>query len=354
MAADEESRSRTATPTDGKVTLSQVADRAGVSLTAASLALRGKPGIGDETRGRITAAANDLGYRLRSQPVDAQATAATTVGLLIKSRPGEVGTSNAFYGPVIAGVSEACAAAHLDVRIDAMAVDRHYNPIEIPRLISQRAASGLIILGATLPQSTAALVADWPVILVDGYAAEQGLFTTVVSDNIGGAKAATERLIEVGHTRVAMVGTTVDAYPSIRERRQGYDLAMAAAGLPTQYVDGHHAEIDEFARRAAATIRRDGITGVVAANDQFAIALIAELANIGMAVPDAVSVIGFDDIEAASLVRPRLDTVAIDKPAMGRLAVSLLQHRIAYPNDRAFTAVQHGRLIHRESVAPPR
>ena len=92
------------------------------------------------------------------------------------------------------------------------------------------------------------------------------------------------------------------------------------------------------------------ITGVVAANDDIAVAIIGEL---GGRVPSEVSVVGFDDIATASKIRPRLDTIAVDKPAMGRLAVALLVHRINHPDDPAFTAVQPVELVARESSGPP-
>lgn len=342
-----------ATKVDARVTLSEVADRAGVSLAAASLALRGKPGVADDTRTRIASIAAELGYRLRSsdRPNDAS-TDGDRIGILLKARPDELGASDAFYGPIISGVSEACAAMGHEVRIDTMQVDHHYNPIEVPRLITQRGADGLIVLGAFLPRSTADLLADWPVVLVDGYAEEPDRFPSVVSDNIGGIRAATRALVDLGHRRILFAGSTPDAYPSIRERRHGFELAMLEAGLEAHFVDGHHAEPDEVAPRAVAYVRRHRITAVVGANDPVALAVMAELGAAGIDVPSQVSVVGFDDLEAATLVRPRLDTVAIDKPAMGRLAASLLVHRMIYPADRPFTSVQHARLMRRESTGP--
>ncbi len=78
------------------------------------------------------------------------------------------------------------------------------------------------------------------------------------------------------------------------------------------------------------------------------------LAELPARVPGELSIVGFDDIEASSLVRPRLDTVAVDKPAMGRLAVSLLRHRMDHPDDPAFVAIQPAHLVVRNSSAVPR
>ena len=90
---------------------------------------------------------------------------------------------------------------------------------------------------------------------------------------------------------------------------------------------------------------------MVAASDAIAIAILGELGAPGVPVPAAISLIGFDDVEAARLVRPRLTTVTVNKAAMGRLATSMLFHRMDHPDDPPFTVVQRARLVHRDSVA---
>ncbi len=332
-----------------RVTLAEVAAAAGVSRAAASLALRGRPGVGEQTRRRILEVAEELGYRVRtpgaSGPVG-------TVGLLVKSRPADAGATNAFYAPVVAGVSRACAEHDLDLRLDGLAVDDHYDPVELPRMLAASDVDGVVVLGAFVSDQAADLFGSSPVVLVDGYSARPYRFPSVVTDNLGGTAAATEHLIGLGHRRIAVVATTPDAFPSIRDRRRGYEAAMAAAGLDPIHVDGPHDDhADAVAAAVSAVGRRGGPTALVAANDAVALSLLAELRD---AVPREVSVVGFDDIEAAGLVRPRLTTVAVDKQAMGALAVAMLRHRVAAPEDPAFTVVQQARLVVRESSAPPR
>ena len=335
--------------TGGKVTLGEVAALAGVSRAAASLALRGKPGVADGTRQRILDIAESLGYRVR--PIGGAQGGSGTVGLLVKARPADVGSTNAFYAPVIAGISRACAEFDLDLRLDSLVVDEHFDPVEVPRLIQSGDVDGLIILGAYLSATTATLVGAQPVVLVDGYAEEGTELPSVVSDNVGGTARATRHLIDLGHRRIAVVGTLPDSFPSILDRRRGYTAAMTQAGLQPRYLDAPHDDPPQSVRLVAEALSAPGApTALVAANDAVALTL---LAQSGLAVPGRVSIVGFDDIEAAGLVRPRVTTVAIDKQAMGRMAVSLLRHRIAHPGDAAFTQIQHARLVVRESTAPP-
>ncbi len=331
---------------DRRVTLSDIAGRAGVSLAAASLALRGKPGVGDATRRRIVRIAEDLAYRARPTGVRMGG-----IGLLVKSRPDDVVATNRFYGPVIAGVTAACSAAGFDVRLDALPVDEHFNPVDRPRLVDSGEVDGVLVLGAYLSAGAARMLDRLPVVLVDGYGADPTTFVSVVSDNVGGAASATARLIGLGHRRIALVGTTPDAFPSIVERRFGYTRAMAAARLEPRFIDGHHDHPDPCVEEAVNTLGRRGApTAFVAANDDVAIEILGHLRD---RVPREVSLVGFDGIDAAAKVRPRLDTVAVDKQAMGRLAVSLLRHRIAHPQDPAFTAVQRTAPVVRETTAPP-
>jgi DNA-binding LacI/PurR family transcriptional regulator len=332
-----------------RVTLIDVATRAGVSPAAASLALRGRPGVAPATRDRVVRIAAQLGYRTRSV---ADSAAQLTIGLLMKAKPHELLEANAFYGPVIAGVSAEAAARGIDVRLDTMPVDEHFHPIDVPRLVQSPGIDGLLVLGAYLADKSATMLSQRPLVLVDGYSETPGRFATVVTDNVDGAGRATRRLIELGHRHIALVGTAPDAFPSIRERRQGYLAAIEAAGLQPVFVDGHHDEPDVVAAKLTVAVAESpGISAAVAANDEVALAVLAEL---GHRVPGELSLIGFDDIEAASMVRPRLDTVSVDKPAMGRLAVSMLMHRIRHPHDPAFVVMQPVRMVSRESAAPPR
>jgi len=331
----------------GRVTLGEVATLAGVSRAAASLALRGKPGVAEGTRQRILEIADGLGYRVR--PFGPQGVS-STVGLLVKAKPADVGSTNEFYAPVIAGISRACADFDLDLRLDSLAVDEEFNPVEVPRMIQSGDVDGLIILGAFLSAPTVALVGTQPLVLVDGYAEDRTALPSVLSDNAGGTARATRHLIELGHRRIAMVGSLPTSFPSILDRRRGYAAAMTQAGLELLYVDAPHDAPLECVDPVARLLSGDRPpTAIVASNDAVALTLLSQL---DLDVPGRVSLVGFDDIEATSLVRPRLTTVAIDKQAMGRMAVSLLRHRIAHPDDPPFTQVQHARLVVRESAAP--
>ena len=93
-----------------------------------------------------------------------------------------------------------------------------------------------------------------------------------------------------------------------------------------------------------AELRRRRFSAVVAVNDSVGLAVMAARRRRGIDVPAALSITGFDDIDATRLVRPRLTTVTVDKPAMGRLGTAVLRHRIDRPGDPPVTVLQRARL----------
>lgn len=335
-------------PATTKVTLGHVAEAAGVSVASASLALRGKAGVGETTRARVVAAATDLGYRVRSGP-DGRP---ESIAVIVKSRPDDPVSTNAFYGPVISGVTAACKAAGIDLILDSMMVDDRSNLLEEPRIATSRDVDGVLVLGARLSPAALAVLDQAPLVLVDGYAPMA--VTSIITDNLGGAASATRHVIEHGHERIAMVGCVPTSYPSILERRRGYEQAMAEHGLAVQTIDVDHHEAEACGAEAVTAVTGPhGVTAIVAANDLTALAVMRHLAAAGIDVPGQVSVVGFDDIETAALVRPALSTVAVDKSAMGRLAVAMLSHRFTHRDDPVFTTVQQTELVVRDTVAAP-
>jgi LacI family transcriptional regulator len=336
-----------------RVTLADVARDAGVSPAAVSLAIRGEPGVSRETRDRVVEAARRLGYRSAGRSAGRRARQ-VTLGLIIKAPNGEVPQANHFYSPVMAGIEEICRLRDIDLLFAAMPVDDEYYPIEVPRLVTERATTGLIVIGAHLSLGTTSLLEDGPpAVLVDAYA-EDLLFDSVVSDNIGGARAGVEHLIAAGHREIALVGSRPDSFPSILQRRRGYEQAIAEAELRPHVIDVPHVPPDLAAAAALAYVEaHPEVTAAFCCNDDVAVSLIHGAQQAGIDVPSGLSVIGYDDIDLASYVSPRLTTLAVDKIGMGRLAVTLLLNRLEFPSAAPVQAITRTRLVERDSVASP-
>jgi DNA-binding LacI/PurR family transcriptional regulator len=337
-------------------TLADVAAAVGLSPAAVSLALRGKPGVSETTRQRVVDASRSLGYRPLSTR---HHQGPLTVTLVIRALHGDSPGANRFYGPVLGGVEERCRRLHIRLMLAIMPVDQYNHPTEVPHSVTDRLSDGLIFVGAHFADAMSSLLQGaQPTVLVDAYA-EDGVFDAVETDNILGARTATEHLVSRGHRNIAILGTEPGAFPSILQRRRGYEQAMAQAGLSARYIDAPYYEHEAAAAAAIRYVRANpSVTAIFCANDLVAITFIQAAKQAGIPVPERVSVVGFDDIDLAGFISPALTTMAVDKAGMGRLAVTLLAHRIDVGEECVTSTLVRPQLIERESVrtielAPP-
>lgn len=333
-----------------KVTISDVAREANVSVAAVSLALRDKPGVGQETRRRIVETARSLGYPIETLPGKR---GVGSMGLVIKTRPGEEPLHNLFYAPVLSAIEGFCRSQAINLLYAQLPVDENNVPQDLPRLLTEQHADGLLVVGVQLSASIGDILRrQGPVVLVDAYAT--GLeYDSVVTDNEEGGYTATRYLLQRGHRRIAILGTSPHAYPSILQRRKGVLRALAEAGLRPLFADCHHLAEEAATATAALLTRHPDVTAVFAANDDVALAAMRVAQSAGKRVPDDLSVIGFDNISLAAHVTPALTTMRVDKATMGRLAAQLLVNRIEYPDAAPVQAIIRPQLIERESVGNP-
>ena len=334
-----------------KVTIADIARLSGVSVATVSLVLRDRPGVGEVTRTRVLSAARDLGYAVRPSTAGERRT--HNFGVAIKVRPDDIVSINQFYGPVLAGIETVCRRHDLNLLYANVPVDEANYPLEWPRLLVEDAVDGLILVGERLDEKTRNLLRqhNTPVVLADAYAPGNP-FDAVLIDNYGGAYEATTYLIEQGHRHIAILGSHPDAFPSVRERTEGYERALQHFRLSPIRVD---CRLHPNACRkplADAIQKHPEITAIFACNDDLAIAALELLPTVGRRVPEDVSVVGFDDIPQAQAVQPTLTTVSVDKLALGRQAAYMLLNRIEHPAGGMVRAMVRPTLAVRRSVVP--
>jgi len=333
-----------------EATLADVAAAAGLSSAAVSLALRGKPGVSEATRIRVIDISRSLGYR----PVSSESRQhhkPLTITLVIRTLHGNAPDTNRFYGPVLGGIEESCRRRHTRLMLAIMPVDQFNYPVEIPRGVNDHSSDGLIFVGAHFTPTTAKLFEDAPPsVLVDAYS-DDGGFDSVETDNIAGARTAVEDFVNHGHRHIAVLGTDPKSFPSILQRPLGYEQAIAAAGLTAHYIDAPYYEHEAAAAAAITYLRANPeVTAIFCANDLVGVTFIQAAREAGISVPDQVSVIGFDDIDLASFISPSLTTMGVDKAGMGRLAVTLLLHRIEFGEEGVTSTLVRPHLIERQTV----
>ena len=300
-----------------KTRIKDIASACGVSIAAVSRALKGQPGLSDETRQRILAIAQAEGYdfsRLRSGRIKRL--------LFLLHREHNIASALPFYSTVMLGVADACRENDIAMSFQPIGPED-----ALVDLINLHQPDALICAGYLEPEVLAELrQSALPVALVDLWAAD---FPCVNPDNYHGGFVATRHLLEQGRTRIAFLGTSQRHY-SIRQRVEGYQQALFDAGLvlPAAYrievppvKDIEQALVEGMSQLLALAQPPDAI---FAYNDVAALVAMRECARRGIRVPEDVAIVGFDDIDAAAWAHPPLSTVAVDKRELGRDAFQLL------------------------------
>jgi DNA-binding LacI/PurR family transcriptional regulator len=319
-AADQKPRpasGRSAAP----VRLSDIARAAGVSVSTVSRALRGAEGVGEELRRRITGLAAEYGYETAT--VERKLFTVVPFGLLSDDPAG-------FYGEIL----EAIEAEFTRLGVVSEVIFLRPGEEDARQILESAAGfaeAGAVLIGVDDRAALTQLAGRMPAVLVNGDDAEMKLDT--VSPNYRyGARAATRYLIDQGCRRIGHV--TWLKRVTFFDRLAGYRQALEAEGMTFEadlVVETDHMT-PELARRAVDAALNAGrlrnIDGLFCGNDLAAIGAIEAFAAHGIAVPDDVRVVGFDNTRMTARFRPGLTTIAVDLEALGRRAARQLLARL--------------------------
>jgi LacI family transcriptional regulator, galactose operon repressor len=330
-----------------------IARQSGVSASTVSLVLNNKPGVSQETRARVLEVAEELAYPIKSNTASSVNARLSTVGMVVKTDPDSPPQANPFYSKVILGIEDVCRRNGIDLLFATLPVDENNCPVEIPQLLYNEIVGGLLMVGTFVDEVVSSIAARHlpPIILVDGYSTNE-CYDAVVSDNFRAAYQAVTYLIEKGHQHIGMLGSNVDCYPSLRERRNGYLRAMKENNLSQTYIADFNINRSKGYDETIALLQKYPlITALFCVNDDVGSHAIRAVKTLGKRVPTDVSIISYDDTYIAVNTQPTLTTMHVDTNAMGRAAVHLLTLRIENPESARMTLTIHPRLVERESVS---
>ena len=332
-----------------------VAAAAGVSVTTVSHVLNEVEGtrVTESTRKRVQEAARRLGYAPNQLARGLRTQRSQTIGLIsdrIATLP--------FAGNLIAGANDAARARASVLIVVTTGGDPELEEREA-RVLMQRQVDG--VLYATWYHREVALPAvlqSVPVVLVDA-SSDRDEISSVVPDEVAGGRAAAGELLRAGHRRVAFINDGQDV-PASRGRRAGFLAATDDAGVPRHravVVTARSNTPGGFAAALPLLSSPDRPTGVFCYNDRVAMGLYQAATELGLRIPDDLSVVGFDNQEIiADALRPGLTTIQLPHYEMGTWAVDELYRMLRRPAGEPSPAV-HARLagpvIRRASVAPP-
>jgi LacI family transcriptional regulator len=335
------------------VRLQDVADLAGVSIGTASQALNNRPGVAAETRIRVVDAARTLGYPMDAPNVDVVNGGFEVIGMLVKHDvvlPPEV---NPFYAYVQAGVERACRERKINLMYANVEVDASNRPVAWPTMITEQRIDGLILVGTFIEDTVDKFKrrTDVPIVLVDSYA--PGLpYDSVVIDNAPGASSAVAHLIERGHRHIALIGSNEASPPSILERRHGYLQTLEAHHISDVYIEPSSSVTKEsgYTATKALLARAPKVTALFACNDLAALGALNAARDMGISVPEQLSIVGFDNIDLAREVAPPLTTIHVYKTWLGSLGVRQLVDRVRNPDQPKVSITVATALVERASV----
>ncbi|WP_224751293.1 LacI family DNA-binding transcriptional regulator [Microbacterium helvum] len=328
---------------DRRVSMADVAERAGVSGQTVSRVVNGSPRVDPETRARVETAMAELGYRPHRAARALRTGRTQTLGLVV-STLASVGNSRMLQAVADAAASRGYALTVVTLGPEASVAGA------FERLADQGVDGAIVLNEATGRVRDSDLrTAGLRLVVVDSPRDER--FGVVVTDHAGGAESAVRHLLDLGHRTVHHLAGPAGSFAAA-ERERGWRAALDAAGVPVpDLVRGDWTAASGHG--AASLLLAAGATAVFAANDQMALGLLRGVAEVGRAVPGDVSVVGFDDVADAADYRPPLTTVRQDFDALGARAVAALVDGIEAGAAAAFDTVPT-RLVVRESTAPAR
>lgn len=329
-----------------RVTIADVAAHAGVSVSTVSKVINERYGVADTTFERVRGVIDELGYHASLAGQSLRSRRTNVIGVLVRDL-------EPFSAELLKGVGEGIHGTGYELVVfsgcgqpqDQAGWERRY----LAR-ISGTLADGVILV---TPGSVDA-AAGTPVVAVDHNVRSSAL-PTVDSENFLGAASAVEHLLALGHRRIGFVAGRSDL-ESARLREAAYRHALEQAGVafdPALVRDGgFQPETAGEATDALLALERRP-TAIFAASDVMALAAMTAARARGLAIPDDLSVVGFDNVPESALATPPLTTVEQPIRQMGVEAVRILMELFADPARAPERVVLPTRLVVRQSSRPP-
>ncbi|WP_436663482.1 LacI family DNA-binding transcriptional regulator [Alicyclobacillus acidoterrestris] len=335
-----------------RVTIREVAKRAGVSAATVSRVLNKPNLVEKETRRRVQAAMKELDFKPNAIARGLSSRQTDTLGLIVPA-----GITDFFFNELYQGIREASQSHNMRVLV----FDSENSPeraMEGFYFLGQHQVDGIIFTSKMITEDFDPVIQrlGLPVVLV---LAPNGAKTPIPSfdiDNVRAGFDVVSYLVSRGHRRIGMIAGKVPDTPW-QQRLQGYESGLKHFGLPfdSQAVQTGEFSFDDGYRAMQRLLEKQAdlqLTAVFSASDEMALGAMRCLYDNGLRVPDDMSIVGFDDVKVARMVVPRLTTVAQPFSEIGAQSVHWLMGalgRVITPSETGTYFLPH-RFVERESV----
>ncbi len=333
-------------------TIKDIAKRIGVSHSTVSRALRGNTIISAETSERIRRVAQEMGYQPSAAARSLKTNRSLVLGVIVNS------IADPFFGEILYGIEECAQEGGYSLFIAASQHDVIRERKIVQTMMEQR-TDGVIICSSSFSaeQGRQLLAYGFPIVAVNHQAAESFHFS-IYHDDVDGSRQVTRHLIDLGHKRIAYLGNSLSGRTT-QDRLSGFQTEMENAGLSVPVSHIHHVAGGEpdlgFESMQYFSTLAAKPTALVCFNDMLAMGVLKGCSQLGMRVPDDLSVTGFDNIKFSAFTNPSLTTLDQPKRSIGREAAQMLLD-LLNPNNGKSTEVQKvkvlkGKLLVRNSTA---
>lgn len=328
------------------VTMREVAQQAGVSIKTVSRVVNEQGEISEDTRQRVLAVINELGYRPNMVARGLVTQRTYTVGLVVAD------ITNPFFPEVARGVQDVARARDYNIFL-CNSDENQQEELRTLHSLAAQGVDGIIIFPCFQTQNNLNIFAEQyrPIVTINHFY-EHPNIGMILTENDQGAKLAVDYLESQGHREIGMLAG-LEASPQRARRVRGFLAALSAHGLSIKegrILPGAPTLESGYENAKRLLTQAPEITAIFAYNDLLALGAIKACKELGRRIPIDCAIVGFDDIQLASLVTPALTTVRLDKYLIGQQAMARLLQMLDQP-ERVFSPISlNVELVVRESA----
>jgi len=332
-----------------RLNIRQIADLAGVSIATVSRVVNGRGDVSEETREAVSRVIREHGYTANRNARGLSGGRTGLVGVLVPL------VYPAYFSGILAGAAEALSEREFQIVLSPTGGEHEREVSIVDRLHGLTDGAMIILPEESSEELERLLDSGFRFVVLDPLMPLNERIPSVSAAHMSGADQAMKHLLDLGHRRVAQI-TGPRGWVATEDRRRGYRAALAASGILPDPTLEREAEPEIDPGRAAAEQLlelSEPPTAIFAFNDNIAIGAIQAARARGLRVPEELSVVGFDDVEHATIVTPALTTVRQPLAEMGRTGVSLLMRLLEGQRFETLHVELATRLVVRDSTAPP-
>jgi LacI family transcriptional regulator len=342
--------------TKEKSTIEDVAKKAGLSVSTVSLVLNNKSNVSKETREKVQAVITELNYHPQRSARGLATQSSGNIGFILTDE--HFSSAEPFYTRIFLG-TEVEARNHSFYVLLTTVGETVSSTKMLPRFFLEHNVDGVIIAGK-IGSSWIEYVRsqELPLLLID-YESPKHKVSTVTMDNHEGARLVVEHFLKLGHTKIGFIGGDIK-HPSIAGRYRGLRETLEVHGIKASSswldVEEPSPRFENGYRAAKRMLidKRMRPTAIFAANDALALGCMNYCKEAGIAIPESLAVVGFDNVESGLQVEPLLSTINVHREEMGGIAVRRLVEMINNKSamvERVLTPVE---LVIRDSCGGKR